>query len=50
MFKVLEPILCFSCVAAATLLTPRHFIGRVFHSGDLFALVLFILRFILLHL
>ena len=24
-FKVLEPILGFSCVAAATLLTPRHY-------------------------
>ena len=25
LFKVLEPILSFSCVAAATLLTPRHY-------------------------
>ena len=45
LFKVLEPILSFSCVvAAATLLTPLVIIiGRVFNSGDLFALMLFYL-------
>ena len=40
---MLEPILGFSCVAAATLLTLVIIIGRVFNSGDLFALTLFYL-------